>query len=224
MPNTLITNKKISVTSYKNTLIQFNKNSKNKIFTSSLSQNISINDCLKFKIILNAYYSLHNNVVYYIDDIFNAFQTKTIYEINLLYNEEIFNNLILEVFTIKNNLINNYNYNNFYYLDIFINNYIQSIYNILNTIRYILNFLKNYDDKAKCCEILNDLDLLKDYLIKLKKKQHTTLNPMVASSFAVTLKPEINLYVQRHSWPENNVFLPDLLAQCLNDIQNGIFE
>ena len=224
MSNSLIKRNNTCYKSNKNNLIQFNKISNKKVFTSSRSPNISINDCLKFKIILNAYYLLHNNVVYYIDDIFTAFQTKTIYEINLLYNEEIFNNLILEVFTIKNNLINNYNYNNFYYLDIFINNYIQSIYNILNTIRHILNFFKDFDDKAKCCEILNDLDLLKDYLINLKKKQNTTLNPMIASNFALTLKPEYNLYVLRHSWPENNIFETDLLAQCIHDIENGIFE
>jgi hypothetical protein len=87
-----------------------------------------------------------------------------------------------------------------------------------------LNFFKDFDDKAKCCEILNDLDLLKDYLINLKKKQNTTLNPMIASNFALTLKPEYNLYVLRHSWPENNIFETDLLAQCIHDIENGIFE
>ena len=79
MPNTLITTKKICLKSHKNTLIQFNKISNKKVFTFS-SQNISINDCLKFKIILNAYYSLHYKVIYYIDDIFTAFQTKTISE------------------------------------------------------------------------------------------------------------------------------------------------
>lgn len=223
MPNTVITTKKNCLTSYKNTLIQFNKISNKKVFTSS-SQNISINDCLKFKIILNAYYSLHYKVIYYIDDIFTAFQTKTISEVLLLYNEEIFNNLILEVFTIKNNLIKNYNYNNFYYLDIFINSYIQSIYNILNTIKFIFLRLNDYDQKAKCCEILNDLDLLKEHLISLKQNQKTTMNPMTSTKFGLILNPEYNLYVIRHSWPENGIFDPDLLAQCLNDIENGITE
>ena len=211
-----------------NTLINFSKSKPCKIkdnnisdnnidrIISSITNNLSTDNLIN-RLVLESYEKLYNEVISEINIILETFQTKTIIDVLELYNNDTFISLITKVASIKNNIIAQIGEVDKLpkHAEIFINNYIEYTYTILHSFSYMINYIIDYDSKLKCCEVLQSLENIKEYI-----KIHfpiggtgTTITPIVVSDTPLMLKEPYNTYVARYGLPGENGFNPSLLAE-----------
>lgn len=83
------------------------------------------------------------------------------------------------------------------------------------------DILQNRIDETS--EILNDRELLTDYLHQ-KSKQYAIFPTLQVSSIAAALKPEYILYIQIWGYPPNGVWDTEKLSNIILDIQLGLLD
>ena len=212
-----------------NTLIHFSKskhcNIKNNNLISNNNIDLIINsitnklnsDILINKLILESYEKLYTDVIVEINIILENFQTKTILEVLELYNNNTFLSLITKVASIKNNILAQIG--DFVKLpkhaDIFINYYIEHVFTILHSFSYMLNYISDYDSTIKCCEVLQSLENIQEYVKTNFRSEGkgTTITAIAVSDFSLTLKEPYNTYVARYGLPGESGFITSLLAE-----------
>ena len=133
-----------------------------------------------------------------------------------LYNTETFLILGIKITSIKVDLIANFNNpNNLpYHVNKFIDYYIEHAFNILNQLRFIIEHVNDFDEKAKCCDILSTLQKIKDF-VKEKYGQDLYQGNGDATgiiSMPIKLREPYQTYHDRHGFPEDGSFDPELLA------------
>jgi len=220
-----------------NTLLHFDKRrSKCKPIIRN-NNNCNLNDCdvdkliniisdkftttmIKDRLILEFYETLYNEVVIHINEILNKFQNSTIEEVIELYNQETFLSLISKISTIKSNLIANFcDPNNLpKFVNIFIDNYIENLYNLLNSFSYMISYIGNFNVKSKCCEILSSLESIQEYVKDRYKSDRTTLGANAITSLPLVLKEPYNTYIERHGVPTESGFDTSLLADIAAEL------
>ena len=221
-----------------NTLLQFDKRrSKCKSTIINNYNSCNLNDCdvdklintisdkftttmIKDRLILEFYETLYNEVVIHINEILNNFQNSTIEEVIELYNQDSFLTLITKIATIKNNLIANFcDPNNLpKFVNIFINNYLEYLYNLLNSFSYMISYIGNFNIKNKCCEILSSLESIQQYVQEHYRSDGTTMGATAVTSIPLVLKEPYNTYVVRHGVPGEGGFNPSLLADIAAEL------
>lgn len=221
-----------------NTLLQFDKRkSKCKSTIINNYNSCNLNDCdvdklintisdkftttmIKDRLILEFYETLYNEVVIHINEILNNFQNSTIEEVIELYNQDSFLTLITKIATIKNNLIANFcDPNNLpKFVNIFINNYLEYLYNLLNSFSYMISYIGNFNIKNKCCEILSSLESIQQYVKDHYRSDGTTMGATAISSLPLVLKEPYNTYIERHGAPGQGGFNPSLLADIAAEL------
>jgi len=86
---------------------------------------------------------------------------------------------------------------------------------LLNT---ILNTTQNALEQTQhCCDILNDADLLREYLESLNSVMHA-LPPQTVNAPLATLKPQYALYIDQYGFPTNGSFDPELMAPIMQSL------
>ncbi len=176
---------------------------------------------LKDRLILEYYETLYNEVIIHINEILDTFQNSTIEEVLKLYNHDSFLFLISKIATIKNNLIANFCHpdNLPKFVNIFIDNYVENIYNLLYSFTFMIRYIGNFNNKKKCCEILSSLESIKEYVNKYYGgKQDTSMMTASVIRTPIKLKEPYNTYVIRHGLPDNGVFITSLLADITAEL------
>lgn len=221
-----------------NTLLQFDKRrSKCKSTIINNYNSCNLNDCdvdklintisdkftttmIKDRLILEFYETLYNEVVIHINEILNNFQNSTIEEVIELYNQDSFLTLIAKIATIKNNLIANFcDPNNLpKFVNIFINNYLEYLYNLLNSFSYMISYIGNFNIKNKCCEILSSLESIQQYVKDHYQQQGPTIGATAITSLPLVLKEPYNTYIERHGAPGEEGFITSLLADIAAEL------
>ena len=201
--NTLINNYKCQNLNF-NSLIVFKTNQISKKFDYK---------GLKEYMILESYERLYDEVISKINEILIVFQNNSISEIVSLYNEKTFISLITKVSLIKNNLLIHFNSEKLpKVVSIFIDSYIKNAYSMLNSFRFMISYISEYDSKANCCEILSSLDSIKEYIKKVYSNDGCTLAPVAIAEIPLILKEPYNTYIILHGLPGESGFNPELLA------------
>ena len=216
-----------------NTLINFTiKKPKSKSIVINNYNSCNLNNCdvdklintisdkfnsnlIKDKLILEFYETLYNEVIIHINEIFNTFQNSTIQEVVQLYNENSFLTLIAKISTIKSNLIANFcDPDNLpKSVNIFVNNYVENLYTLLYSFRFMINYIDKFDKNKKCCEILSSLESIRQYIDdNYSDTQRSTLTCSTVTTIPLRLKEPYNTYVQRHGFPVDCIFITSLLA------------
>ena len=67
--------------------------------------------------------------------------------------------------------------------------------------------------------ILHNVALLKEYLETLTKKTFTIFNEQKVKTTRIKLRPEYDLYIQRHGFPKNGAFDAQILAEIINELK-----
>jgi hypothetical protein len=190
-------------TSHYNTLLQFEKKKSNTFI-------------IKDTLLLQYYERLYNEAIYRLNEILNIFRTTNTGEIGQLFNTETFLTIAVKITSIKLDLISNFNNpNNLpYHVNKFIDYYIEHAFNLLNQLRFIIEHVKDFDDKAKCCDILSTLQKIKDF-VKQKYGQDLfqgTGDAIATVSVPIKLREPYQTYHDRHGFPEDGFFNAELLA------------
>jgi len=224
--------------SHYNTLLQFHKKkSKCKSTIINNYNSCNLNDCdvdklintisdkfttsiIKDRLILEFYETLYNEVIIHINEILITFQSSTIEEVIELYNQETFLSLISKISTIKSNLIANFcDPNNLpKFVNIFIDNYLEYLYNLLHSFSYMMSYIDNFNIKSKCCEILSTLESIQEYVKDHYKSDGTSMGPSAIISMPLVLKEPYNTYIERHGVPGENGFITSLLADIASEL------
>ena len=202
-----------------NTLLQFNKRSShyNTLLQFEKKRNNNINTfIIKDTLLLEYYERLYNEAINGLNEILNIFRTTNIGMIAQLYNTETFLTIGIKITSIKVDLIANFNNpNNLpYHVNKFIDYYIEHAFNILNQLRFIIEHVNDFDEKAKCCDILSTLQKIKDF-VKEKYGQDLyegTGDATAILSMPIKLREPYQTYHDRHGFPEDGSFDPQLLA------------
>lgn len=172
---------------------------------------------LKDRLILEYYERLYNEAFYQLNQIINVFKSSTTGEISKLYNTETFLSLSIKITSIKIDLIANFcDPDNLpYHVNNFINYYIEHAFILLCELRFIIQHVNLFNERTKCCEILSSLEKIKEYV---KNKYGKDLFQQSNASAAITVSAPIQLsepyqtYMNKHGFPEDGCFDPELLA------------
>lgn len=201
-----------------NTLLQFNKRTShyNTLLQFEKKKSHNVNTFIKDTLLLEYYERLYNEAIYRLNEILNIFRTNNTGVISQLFNIETFLTIGVKITSIKLDLIANFNDpNNLpYHVNKFIDYYIEHAFNLLNQLRFIIEHVKDFDDKAKCCDILSTLQKIKDFV---KQKYGQDLfqgsgDAIATVSVPIKLREPYQTYHDRHGFPEDGFFDAELLA------------
>ncbi len=168
----------------------------------------------KEQIVLRSYQRLYDEVVINVNEILDTFQNSTIPEVLKLYNQDTFLSLIAQTSRIKDNLLNNFPSSrglpNF--VSIFIDNYVENVYNLLYTFSFMISYIGNFNIKSKCCEVLSSLETIQQYVKDHYQQEGPTIGATAITSLPLVLKEPYNTYIERHGPPGVGGFDTSLLA------------
>ena len=69
--------------------------------------------------------------------------------------------------------------------------------------------------------ILNNIELLKQYLETLTKKTFTIFSEQKVSMSRIKLRPEYDVYIQRYGFPKNGAFNYDKISEIIAELKNA---
>lgn len=69
--------------------------------------------------------------------------------------------------------------------------------------------------------ILNNIELLKQYLETMTKKTFTIFPEQKVSMSRIKLRPEYDIYIQRYGFPKNGAFNYDKIAEIIIELKNA---
>ena len=189
-----------------NTLRQFN---------STHSSNVKNSSSFIDNILSKYYKELYTLVIFKINQILLVFQNSEINEILSLYNHDSFISLISKVAQIKNQVL--LQFSNFSPLPtsvlFFLNNYISHTFTILHSLQFMISYISQYDNKSKCCKILENLESIQKYIDERFSTDNSTLTISTVSTIPIKLKEPYNTYLIKHGTPGPNGFDPQLLGE-----------
>ena len=184
-------------------------------FKSTQSSNFKNSSSFIANNLLTYYKKLYTLVICKINEILLVFQTSEINEIISLYNQNSFINLITKVSQIKNQVL--LQFSNYSPLPtsvlFFLNNYISHTFTILHSLQYMISYISQYDDKSKCCKILENLESIQKYIDQRFSKDNSTLTTSTVSTIPIRLKEPYNTYLIKHGPPGHTGFDPELLGE-----------
>ena len=84
----------------------------------------------------------------------------------------------------------------------------------MNQLRFIIEHVNDFDEKAKCCDILSTLQKIKDFVKEKYGQDLYQGNGDAAGiiSMPIKLREPYQTYHDRHGFPEDGSFDPQLLA------------
>lgn len=169
---------------------------------------------IKDRLILEFYERLYNEVIIHINEILITFNTKTIEEVIELYNQDSFLCLIAKISSIKNDLLEHFcDTNNLpKFVNIFIDNYVENLYTILHSFKYMLSYIGQFNVKQECCEVLSSLENIQQYVKDHYKTGGLTMTGQAIISMPLVLKEPYATYCMRHGPPGEEGFITSLLA------------
>ena len=175
---------------------------------------------IKDRLILEFYETLYNEVIIHINKILETFQTKTIGEVIELYNHDSFLCLIAKISTIKNDLLKHFcDTNNLpKFVNIFIDNYLENLYIILHSFKYMLSYIGEFNVKQKCCEVLSSLENIQEYVKEHYKSGGLTMAGQATITTPLILKEPYSTYCERHGPPGKEGFITSLLADITAEL------
>jgi hypothetical protein len=181
----------------------FTKNVRDTTTSSSFvdSKNISLNPVLK-QMALN----VTKLIKYYIEGDMESLETNLTLDIYTRYSKILFSlkkNKVTDAEIVRRVVANS----------------LATLFSAISVYQDFKLVRENNEQLKDRANILDDMDRLKDYLEYLQQNTSTNVfGDHDITTTAASVDPEYIIYIQRHGYPLNGVFNPDLLGQIVRTI------